>query len=139
MNKNYRDHYNYDISIFDWLKMMKGVPPSNTKILLKVMVAEKAPTDMIRALLARMSSELARDAVPDLAALIQGDDKALSSEAMETLAFIPAQAGAIRDLKQNLFESGSIADVISAGTDFRLDAVEHVGAVSGRAVDELRK
>lgn len=138
MNRHFFDYYNRDISVFDWLSAMKGIPPGNAKILLNEMVAKKAPSDMIYALLARLCLEPSKGAVPDLEVLIRAADSELSSQAMKALAFIPAQARTIRELKQDLLAKGSIGDVISAAIDLRLDAVDNLGAlVSGSGGGEL--
>lgn len=138
MNKNHAEYYRRDISFFDWLSAMKGIPPSNARILLREMLSKQAPTDIVRALLARMQMEPAKEAVPHIVALIRGDDQNLRLQATKALAFIPAPGRTIRDLKQESFEKGSIGDVISAGIDFRFDAVDDLGALlTARGEGEL--
>lgn len=126
MNRNFKEYYNYEISIFDWLRFMSGVPSENAKPLLRELVKRDAPSDLIIAVVARMSRDPVRDSVEDLVKLVERENGLLSQQAEEALAFIPTPSERIRNLKCSLLAKGSTGQVISAGVEFNVDALDDV-------------
>jgi alpha/beta hydrolase family protein len=128
-NTNYKSCYNRDMNFFDFLSAVKGIPASNSKIILNEMVASGAPTAMTSALLYRMCVTPTLDAIPDLRQLAQHADQELADAARTALAFVPARSDAVRELKRSALVGASAPFAAAAGVDLLTDAIDELGAL----------
>ncbi|VTZ62316.1 alpha/beta hydrolase family protein [Sinorhizobium medicae] len=128
-NNSHRNYYNRHVSIFDFISAVKGMPASNTKIVLNEGIKGGAPSEMISALLHRLCITPTADATPDIMKLVQNSDLGLANAAKSALAFIPGRSEAISGLKRRSLSGNSAPFAAAVGTDLIIDAVDDLGAM----------
>jgi nucleoside phosphorylase len=128
-NENYKSYYNRDMHFFDFMSAVKGIPASNSKILLNEMIAGGAPPAMMSALLYRMCVTPTLDAIPDLIHLARHADRELADAARTALAFVPARSDTVRELKRSALVNVSAPFAAAAGVDLLTDAISELGAL----------
>ena len=125
---HYRSYYNREIHVLEFLSAVKGIPASNSKIMLNEMVRCEAPSTMIAALLQRMCITPTLDAIPDLRQLLQHADQEVVEFARAALAFVPARSDAVREVKRSLLVGVPAPFAAAAGVDLLTDAVDELGS-----------
>lgn len=117
------------IFLYHWLAMVNGIPARNARVILKQLVDEQVPPEMLAALLSRMCIVPVPEAAVDILKLVNHEDASIRNVAMDALAFIPAYSAKTRDLKSSVLEKGSSSDAIAAGVDQRNEAAEALCAL----------
>jgi pimeloyl-ACP methyl ester carboxylesterase len=133
-NADYKSYYNRDIHFFDFMSAVKGIPASNSKVLLNEMINNQAPTAMMSALLYRMCTTPTTDAMPELGQLARHADQEVAHAARTALAFIPARSEALREMKRSILLTRSAPFAAAAGVDLRTDAIDELGAMLASGV-----
>ena len=121
----YKAHFGREVSFFDFLSAVEGIPASNSKIILGELTKEEAPGSMISAILYRMCLTPSPDTLTNIRRLMQHPGSDVSKAAQLALAFIPARSTAVRELKGSLLTGPSFA--AAAGVDLQADATDELG------------